>query len=137
MTGHTAGFSNFTSHSVVIDNIKFPTAEAAIQSLKNPKDAQYVEEQMNTTNPIVSRNLGRKVNVRKDWKEVRVYFMKEILKAKFDQHKNIKEKLLCTGLRPIIQNSSSDSFWGIGNDGNGENIFGKLLEEVREEYYRS
>jgi ribA/ribD-fused uncharacterized protein len=137
MSGYTAGFSNFTSHSVVIDDCKFPTAEAAIQSLKNPNDTKYVEEQMNATNPIISRNLATKVTVRKDWEEVRVHFMKEILKAKFDQHKNIKEKLLFTGLRPIIQSSSSNSFWGIGNNGNGENIFGKLLEEVREEYYRS
>lgn len=133
--GYTAGFSNFTAHDVSIDGYVFPTAEAAIQAMKNPTDKNYVESQLSARNAIISRNLGRKTKLRDDWENVRENLMKKIIKLKFDQHENIKQNLLNTGFRRIIHNTRTDSYWGIGNNGLGLNILGKILSEIRQEYY--
>jgi ribA/ribD-fused uncharacterized protein len=57
--------------------------------------------------------------------------MRKGLKAKFTSHADLKEKLLSTGDALIEEESPSDSFWGIGADGKGENWSGKLLMELR------
>ena len=62
--------------------------------------------------------------------------MRDIIRLKFDQHPQIQETLVRTGLRKIVFNSRRDDFFGIGHDQNGENILGKILEELREEYQR-
>lgn len=59
--------------------------------------------------------------------------MYEIVKAKFLQNKEIKEKLLLTGNEELIEgNTWGDRIWGTVN-GVGENRLGKILMQVREE----
>jgi ribA/ribD-fused uncharacterized protein len=135
LTGYTAGFSTFTIHRVCIDNITYPTAEAAIQAAKNLNDIEYIQKQHART-PLMSKNLGRKTEIRKDWERVCDKITYKIVKYKFDQHNDIRENLLNTGLRPIIQHSRGDSYWGDGGDGTGQNKMGNILTKVREQYYR-
>lgn len=71
---------------------------------------------------------------RKDWDKIKLDVMKEILRAKAEQHLYIKEKLLQSSGKELIENSPLDSFWGWGPDGNGENHLGKLWMEIREEF---
>ena len=133
--GYTIGFSNCSPHPVSVGEFGiFPTAEAAIQAYKNPTDLEYVAKQQNARTPIISINLGRKI-LREDWGSVCDKIMLRILKYKFDQHPILKENLLNTGLRPIIQHTRADDFWGDGGDGSGENKLGKLLMKLREHYY--
>lgn len=135
-SGHTAGFSNFTAHSISIDGFGiFPTAEAAIQAYKNPYDKEYVRRQENANNPVISKNLGRKTEMRSDWREVCENLMYKVLEYKFNQNIELKENLINTGLRPIIQHTYIDSFWGDGGDGSGKNKLGKALMLLRENYY--
>lgn len=62
--------------------------------------------------------------------------MKYILKLKFEQNEEIKKNLLNTGLRPIIYYTKNDNLWGIvTNENSGENMLGKILSEIRHEYY--
>ena len=51
---------------------------------------------------------------------------------KIEQHPEIKENLINTGFRQIIYNSKYNDYWGIGS-GKGQNILGKLWEEIRKE----
>jgi ribA/ribD-fused uncharacterized protein len=135
--GNSAGFSNFTTHSVCIEGFgTFPTSEAAIQAYKNPKDKEYIQKQELSRTPIVSKNMGRKILIREDWVSVCDDLMYNVVKTKFDQHKILKENLLCTGLRPIIQHTRGDHFWGDGGNGTGQNKLGKILVRLRENYYR-
>jgi predicted NAD-dependent protein-ADP-ribosyltransferase YbiA (DUF1768 family) len=48
----------------------------------------------------------------------------------------LKENLVRTGLRPIIQHNRGDYFWGDGGDGTGRNKLGKILTNLRESFYR-
>jgi len=62
--------------------------------------------------------------------------MKDIILLKFDQHGQLRETLVRTGLRKIIFNSRRDDFFGIGQGQDGRNILGEILQNLREEYQR-
>ena len=59
--------------------------------------------------------------------------MKSVLFAKFTQHEDLKAILLSTGNALLIEASKTDAFWGIGEKGNGKNMLGRLLMQVRDE----
>ena len=129
--GATAGFSNFSIHSVEIKDFGiFPTAEAAINAYKDPDNKDYVRKQETAFNPHVSKKLGRTCKLRKDWDEVKDQLMYKVLNAKFHQHTDIRESLLRTGLQPLIQHSP-DMYWGDGRNGRGRNMLGKILVRLR------
>ena len=44
----------------------------------------------------------------------------------------IAEALLATGDTHLIENNNYDYFWGCGRDRRGENMYGKVLMNVRE-----
>lgn len=68
------------------------------------------------------------------WKTIKEDAMYTIISYKFDQHLNISNKLLNTGLRPVII-YSNDVFWGYNNEKTGLNILGKMITKLREELY--
>lgn len=70
---------------------------------------------------------------RADWNDVKVSFMKKVIRAKADQHEYVRRKLLATGDRELVENSWRDDFWGWGPNGDGQNMLGKLWMEVRAE----
>lgn len=70
---------------------------------------------------------------REDWDGAKVYTMREILRAKVEQHEYVRRKLLQTGERELVENSWRDSFWGWGPNRDGQNMLGKLWMEIRAE----
>ena len=56
--------------------------------------------------------------------------MTKALIAKFTQNKNLRLALLNTDSALLIEDSSTDYFWGYGEDGRGENMLGNLLMEL-------
>mgnify|MGYP003691392609 CR=1 FL=1 len=55
------------------------------------------------------------------------------LTLKFTQNQDLRQKLLDTGNRDLIEHTEKDKYWGDGKDGSGKNMLGKLLMKVREE----
>jgi ribA/ribD-fused uncharacterized protein len=132
--GPTAGFSNCSDHPVIIPNIgKFPTSEAAFQAFKNIKNKNYVKTQQQAISPTISKSLGSKVQVDDKWNETSYKIMFNILRYKFNQHEDIKENLINTGLSSIIFSSKTDLFWG-ANEDTGMNMLGKQLVKLRTFY---
>ena len=70
-------------------------------------------------------------SVREDWSEVKLDIMRQADFAKFSQNPRLGELLLSTEEAVIIEDTTSDPFWGIGPDGTGENCAGRILREVR------
>lgn len=66
-----------------------------------------------------------------DWNTRKLGVMKTALMEKFTQNENLKKMLLGTGNAYIVENSPRDDYWGVGKDGNGKNMLGTLLMEVR------
>ena len=131
---NTYGFSNFSPHPVTTDLGTFPTSEALFQAHKSPYNIEYVEKQKIARSPIISKNLGIKVDCRLDWNDVKYDIMYNVIKTKIQQHPEIKQNLLNTNLRPIIYHTHFDSYWGIG-DGQGQNMIGEILEKLRTYFY--
>lgn len=58
--------------------------------------------------------------------------MKTGLRYKFIQNLALREKLLGTGDKTIVEHTVNDSYWGDGGDGSGKNRLGHILMELRE-----
>ena len=86
-------------------------------------------EDKRTLNDLIDTYSSTKL--RQDWEDVKLSVMEKAVFAKFSQNPRLKELLLATGSKDIIENSPRDSFWGCGKDGKGLNHLGKILMRVR------
>lgn len=122
--------SNFFPCKVEFEGLTFDNSEAAFQAAKclNPiEKTKFVGLAAGK-----SKRLGKKVQLRPDWEDVKIDVMRQVLKAKFGQNKDLAEKLIATGNAQITeQNGWGDSWWGVCR-GVGHNHLGKLLMELRD-----
>lgn len=88
--GEYSFLSNFYESQITYDDITYRNNESAFQA---QKDLSRREEFVNLTG-YESRKLGRKVNLRKDWDEVKFKIMEDIVRLKFSQNEELKSKLL-------------------------------------------
>ena len=58
--------------------------------------------------------------------------MEEIVAAKFSQNPEIRDVLLSTAGKRLVEHTERDSYWGDGYDGSGLNKLGLILERVRD-----
>ena len=122
--------SNFYEVPVIFDGIKYQNNEAAFQAQKciDPKERSKFSE----LNPSEAKKLGRKIELRSDWEDVKVDLMKKIVFAKFTQNPDLTLELLNTKDEELVEgNNWNDKIWGKVN-GEGQNLLGKILMEVRE-----
>ena len=123
--------SNFYEIPIIYDGITYRNSEAAFQAQKciNPKD----RESFTNLNPDEAKHKGRSVQLRKDWEQVKISIMTEIVKAKFEQNADIAQKLIATGDSYLEEgNNWGDKVWGTVN-GQGANHLGHILMNVREQ----
>ena len=125
--------SNFYPHGVEEDGVYWPSVEHYFQAQKF-EDSEYREKIRTCGSPKNAKTLGqsRKYKLRDDWEEVKEDIMLNALRKKFG-HPKMREILLGTKRRALIENSPHDKYWGIGRDGKGKNRLGQLLMQVRSE----
>eukprot|EP00359_Climacostomum_virens_P008708 CAMPEP_0204900632 /NCGR_PEP_ID=MMETSP1397-20131031/2589_1 /ASSEMBLY_ACC=CAM_ASM_000891 /TAXON_ID=49980 /ORGANISM="Climacostomum Climacostomum virens, Strain Stock W-24" /LENGTH=91 /DNA_ID=CAMNT_0052068815 /DNA_START=171 /DNA_END=443 /DNA_ORIENTATION=- len=56
-----------------------------------------------------------------NWNDIKYGIMRDAVSAKFSQHADLKQQLLETGNRSIVEHTANDSLWGDGGDGSGQN----------------
>ena len=125
--------SNFYQCKVVYDGIEYGSAEAAFQAAKTTDyDTRCIFAKLN---PSQAKRLGRTIQLRPDWEDIKFKIMKDIVARKFTQNFDLKQKLLYTGNEKLIEgNSWHDYIWGMNFSCTiGENNLGKILMEVRDE----
>ena len=107
-------------------------------------DFEIAEQILDETDVRKIKALGRKV---KDfdnelWDKHKEDFMYNACYAKFSQNDELKDFLLNTGKREIVEASPVDNIWGIGFSSDramenidkwGQNLLGKTLMKVRAE----
>eukprot|EP01095_Lingulamoeba_sp_RSL-Kostka_P009785 TRINITY_DN33_c0_g1_i1.p1 TRINITY_DN33_c0_g1~~TRINITY_DN33_c0_g1_i1.p1 ORF type:complete len:150 (-),score=52.29 TRINITY_DN33_c0_g1_i1:184-633(-) len=133
-SGEFACFSNFYCVDIEIDGVVYPSTEHYFQSKKFTTES-YQEEIRLANSPGEAKYLGsqRRDDYRfNDWEDVKDGIMKKCIKAKFEQHENLRDVLLATGDRHIAEHAY-DNYWGDGMDGSGRNQLGIILMEIREE----
>lgn len=121
--------SNMYPCKIKLGKYTFSCAEAAFQAAKCPaRVSEFIG-----IDGYAAKKLGRKVELRSDWNEVKLNFMERIVRAKFNQHPELKEKLINLDCPTIVEdNNWGDTFWGVCN-GKGENHLGKILTKLKEE----
>ena len=130
-------FSNFAPFPIKLGGKLWPTSEHYFQAQKFA-GTRMEEKIRKASSPMKAAELGRtrRVKIQKNWNSKRDNVMLEAVRAKFDQHEELKELLLSTGDAEIIEHTENDAYWGDGRDGSGKNRLGKILMIVRKEIDR-
>ena len=126
-------FSNFSGFGFELDGNKWKTMEHYFQATKFEGTEQF-ERILNSGSPKQAKDLGqtRAIPIRGDWDQVKEEIMLSGLRLKF-ANPELKELLISTGKKKLIENSPYDKYWGIGPNGKGKNRLGELLMQLREE----
>lgn len=123
--------SNFYEAEVRYNHITYPHNESAFQAQKTHDEK--VRKIFKKLTPNEAKRLGKTIYLRQDWNKVKDNIMYEICLAKFQQNPELKQKLLETGNKELIEgNMWHDKYWGIYKN-QGKNKLGKILMKVREE----
>ena len=109
------------------------TAEHAFQAAKARRESDRDKIQRCGL-PSMAKRIGRQIDLRPDWEEVKDAAMLSVLRAKFSSPNHaMAAMLLATGDAELIEgNNWGDTYWGQVN-GKGRNVLGKLLMRVRSE----
>lgn len=127
---------NFSSFKVKYKGVLYSTVEEAYQSIGFDDTAKDISEKIrNSFSAHEAQKIAyeNKDKMRKDWDEIKLQVMEELLRAKLEQNPYVKKKLLETKDYMIVEDSPKDSFWGWGNNRDGDNNLGKLWMKLRAE----
>jgi ribA/ribD-fused uncharacterized protein len=125
--------SNFFPCEIVFEGLTYHSVEAAFQAAKcAPLDDRSIFCNLDAA---TAKRIGRAVDLREDWEQVKLSVMKTIIREKFFSDKYLGVLLLSTGYEDLVEgNDWNDTFWGVSNrTGVGQNHLGKILMEVRNE----
>lgn len=130
-TGAYRYLSNFYPCKIEFEGAVYPSAEHAFVAAKT--EDEHVRElilKVDTASKV--KRMGRKLELRRNWESVKVFYMRKIVQAKFDQNPDLMQKLKGTAPAELIEgNFWGDTFWGQCPVGTGQNVLGKILMEVR------
>ena len=140
-------FSQWWQSAFEVDGVRYATAEHWMMAQKAElfEDKDIIEKILNAKSPAQAKKLGRQVKNfdPKIWGDNCFDIVCEGNFHKFSQHDNLKEFLLDTKDRVLVEASPVDKIWGIGmaqeNEHaenprlwKGQNLLGFALMEVRD-----
>ena len=134
--GQYGFLSNLYRHPIVFEGREFTCSETAYQFGK-PRDPAVAKWIVSAPKPHLSAAAAHALfafDIKPDWNQIKVDRMRMVLKEKF-KSEALAYNLASTGISPLIEESKTDAFWGIGKKGNGKNMLGILLMEIRTEIF--
>lgn len=121
--------SNFYNAPIVIDGREWATSEHYYQAHKH-LDNELFEQIAQAPTAAKAKRLAKKLPHAISEND-KIAIMRKAIAVKFTQHQDLKALLLATGNNPIVEGSPRDPYWGVGEDGQGINMMGMLLMELR------
>lgn len=135
-------FSNLYPRPIEFEGRVYPTSEHAYQAGKASK-LVVREWILSAPTPSLAAMAAHGLyvwDVVPNWAQIKFDRMRAVLRAKFEQHADLKALLLATGDARLVEagtvNNAVNRLWG-EVDGKGENTLGVMLMELRSEYARS
>ena len=131
-------FSNLFRREITFEGETFATSEHAYQAGKarKPEVRKWL---MSAPSPALLAMAAHGLyywDVSPGWSRTKFDRMRQVLRTKFTQHDDLRELLLSTGQSRLIETATVDNevnrLWGEVN-GQGRNMLGELLMELREE----
>ena len=127
-------FTNFFSAPVNIDGKLWPTTEHYYQAQKFTQNPNLQEQIRQSPSPSSAFQAGQGAKVDPDWQSRSLDTMIKAVRAKFNQHQNLKNMLLSTSGKVLVEDAGArDAFYGAGANGMGCNYLGQILMMVRRE----
>lgn len=130
--GKYSFLSNFYACQTEYHNVKYPTSEHAYQAAKtsNPIQREAIKK---ADTPDDAKRMGRRIEIKSNWDEIKEEVMYEIVSNKF-KNKRMQAKLLATEDEQLVEGN----YWGSCTcprclQKPKENKLGKILMRVREE----
>lgn len=138
-TEEFGGLSNMApGFPVVVLGYRIRTSEALYQACRFPHLPEVQRMILDEGSPMTAKMRSKpyRKDSRPDWEDVRVKVMKWCLRVKLIYNwRKFSELLLATGVRPIVEDSRKDNYWGAIIQGNnalsGQNVLGRLLMDLR------
>lgn len=137
-SGYYGFLSNFAQTPIRWQGHEWPTAEHAFQAAKATTLPDMLSIKA-AASPGIAKRLGRKVERRKDWEDVKLSIMDEVLQCKFlaDPSRRLSLRLVNTmGYELVEGNTWGDTFWGVCGS-IGHNHLGVLLMRRRHFLYNT
>jgi ribA/ribD-fused uncharacterized protein len=130
-------FSNFSPHPIELDGKTWPTSEHYFQAQKFA-DAAHQEAIRKAKGAMVAARMGRdrSKKIKDDWEQIKIEVMTRAVRAKFNQHADLRAMLVGTGEATLVEHTRNDAYWGDGGDGTGKNMLGQILMKIRDELRR-
>ena len=141
-------FSQWWLSPFTVEGVEYKTAEHWMMAQKARLfgDRKHAEQVLACATPAEAKKIGRLVEGfdARLWDQHKYAYVREGNLHKFSQHPDLREFLVNTGDRVLVEASPVDNIWGIGmakTDENilnparwkGENLLGFALMEVRDE----
>jgi ribA/ribD-fused uncharacterized protein len=127
--------SNFHPCRIEFEGQTYRSVEHAYQAAKT-EDPHIRKRFEVCPSPGLAKRLGRVVQLRDGWEQLKLGIMEQLLRQKF-QDGALRSALLATGTQMLMEgNWWGDIFWGV-YEGQGKNHLGLLLMKVREELRES
>ena len=134
-------FSNLYRRPIVFEDHIYPTAEHAYQAGKAAKK-EVREWLLSAPTPGLLAMAAHGLytwDIAPNWSKNKYDRMRQVLRTKFKQHKDLRALLISTGTARLVEagrvNNSVNRTWGEVN-GKGLNMLGVILMEVRAELMR-
>lgn len=141
-------FSQWHKASFTLNNIKYSSAEQFMMAKKAELfgDKEKVNEILSTNDVRKQKELGRQIKNFDEsiWNDNKIKIVYIGNNLKFNQNEYLKQELLKTEGKYIVESSPVDTIWGIGissddprrfnkSEWNGQNLLGKILTQLRED----
>ncbi len=136
---------NMAPYPIIYEDKEWRTSEALFQAMRF--DSNEIKEIIRNEKSPMAAKMKAKSNkcsyIVQPMSEKDIDNMRLCLNLKFNQHSSLKEKLLKTGEHTIIEDIGSrrgarHEFWGAykneKNEWVGNNLMGKLLMQLKENY---
>jgi ribA/ribD-fused uncharacterized protein len=145
-------YSNWHPSEFTLDGMTFNCVEQYMMYKKAEVagDTESMQAVMETPMPNEQKRIGRNIKNYDDgaWSAVRYEIVKDGVRAKFTQNVDLREGMLASGNKHIVEASPYDAVWGIamGEDDpdrfdeskwRGANLLGKCCMDVRDELRES
>ncbi|RTL06081.1 NADAR family protein [Candidatus Dependentiae bacterium] len=129
-------FTNFFASPVYVDGVIWPTSEHYYQSMKFTNNATIRQTILTKLQPRDAFNVAQanSTSVDRDWQDRSLKTMIKVVWLKFNQHETLKDLLLKTQNKTLIEDAGkNDRFYGAGDDYKGDNWLGCILMAVRDQ----
>lgn len=133
---HTS-WTGFKESPIVIDGRTYACGpELYYQLIKSygtrdhVKAIRDVEARGNKITPLEAWEIGQQYAIRAGWDDMKADVMTRAVREKF-KNTILRQLLLSTGTHRLVQLKPGDDYWGTGSRGDGVNMLGLILQELR------